>query len=304
MGGFFGFFDYSKPGKGVPENAPPEKSAIVFYKVFFRKFWKLVQVNLLYVLAVIPCFVVLFFLGSGFTFIAYLIAMVAHEMAHSAMAAHFGFVLDDVNLMPYGAALSGETDGMKPREEIWVALAGPLCGICLAVIFTALWWLVPATYFFTETFVTANFITALFNLLPVFPLDGGRVLLAGLSGKIPRGKAMRAMKISGYITAGVFMALAVVSVFFSFNVTYSVIAFFMLTGAVTAGRSASYMRVKAAASRLERLKKGITARELCISENATLFALNKAMQGAYFYKINVMNDRLKTVGSFYIVIIR
>jgi len=64
MGGFFGFFDYSKPGKGVPENAPPEKSAIVFYKVFFRKFWKLVQVNLLYVLAVIPCFVVLFFLGS------------------------------------------------------------------------------------------------------------------------------------------------------------------------------------------------------------------------------------------------
>jgi stage IV sporulation protein FB len=243
--------------------------------------------------------IVLFFLGSGFTFVAYFIAMVAHEMAHSAMAAHFGYVLDDVHLMPYGAALSGDTDGMKPREEIWVALAGPLCGFALAVVFTALWWVAPSTYFFTETFVLANFMTSVFNLLPVFPLDGGRVLLAGLSGKMPRGKAVRVMKIGGCIAAGIFMALSAVSVFFKFNVTYSVIAFFMLTGTVTAARASSYLRVKALASRVGRLKeKGLAVREVCVSENATLFALNKLMHGAYFYKVNVMNDRLQVVKTF------
>ncbi|GHV02250.1 metalloprotease [Clostridia bacterium] len=242
--------------------------------------------------------VVLFVLGQGFTFIAYFIAMVAHEMAHSAMAAHFGYLLDDVNLMPYGAALSGETDGMKPREEIAVALAGPLAGFALAIIFTALWWLAPSTYFFTETFVLANFMTSAFNLLPVFPLDGGRVALALLSRKTPRGKAMRIMKIGGYAAAGAFMALCAVSVFFAFNVTYAVIAFFMLTGTVTAARASSYMRIKALASRVGALKKGLTVREVCISENATLFALNKLMQGSYFYKINVMNDRLQIVKIF------
>lgn len=54
MAGFFGLFDYTKEGPGVNPNAPPSPGIVVFFQVFFRKFWKLIQVNLLFVLFNIP----------------------------------------------------------------------------------------------------------------------------------------------------------------------------------------------------------------------------------------------------------
>lgn len=48
MAGFFGFFDYTKPGKGVEKDEPPKPRFLLFWELFFRKFWKLVQLNLLY----------------------------------------------------------------------------------------------------------------------------------------------------------------------------------------------------------------------------------------------------------------
>lgn len=54
MAGFFGLFDYSKPGPGVSKNAPKKKSFFVFLEIYFRKFWKLMIANLLYVLVSLP----------------------------------------------------------------------------------------------------------------------------------------------------------------------------------------------------------------------------------------------------------
>lgn len=54
MAGFFGLFDYSKEGPGIDKNAPKKKGFIVFFEIFFRKFWKLICVNLLYVLISLP----------------------------------------------------------------------------------------------------------------------------------------------------------------------------------------------------------------------------------------------------------
>jgi len=60
MAGLFGFFDYTKPGPGVPKNLPPKPGPVVFFEVLQRKFWKIIQVNLLYALFNIPAFVFLF----------------------------------------------------------------------------------------------------------------------------------------------------------------------------------------------------------------------------------------------------
>lgn len=54
MAGFFGFFDYSKPGPGVDKNAPKKKAFVVFFEIYFRKFWKLITANLLFVLVSLP----------------------------------------------------------------------------------------------------------------------------------------------------------------------------------------------------------------------------------------------------------
>jgi uncharacterized membrane protein YesL len=54
MAGFFGFFDYSRPGPGVPKDAPPKHRFIVFFEVFSRKFWKLVTLNMIYAIFCLP----------------------------------------------------------------------------------------------------------------------------------------------------------------------------------------------------------------------------------------------------------
>lgn len=54
MAGFFGLFDYNKPGPGVDKNSPKKKGFVVFFEIYFRKFWKLIIANLLYVLVSLP----------------------------------------------------------------------------------------------------------------------------------------------------------------------------------------------------------------------------------------------------------
>lgn len=54
MAGFFGLFDYSKPGKGVRKDEPTKPRFIFFFELLLRKFWKLVQLNLLYILFCVP----------------------------------------------------------------------------------------------------------------------------------------------------------------------------------------------------------------------------------------------------------
>lgn len=63
MAGIFGLFDYTKEGPGVPKDAPPKSRFIVFFEVLARKFWKIVQVNLMFGVCNIPAFLLLYFMG-------------------------------------------------------------------------------------------------------------------------------------------------------------------------------------------------------------------------------------------------
>ena len=65
---FFGLFDYSKPGPGVSKDAPKKRGFLVFWEIFFRKFWKMLQVNLLYLVTSLPV-VTLGLSNAGLTYI-------------------------------------------------------------------------------------------------------------------------------------------------------------------------------------------------------------------------------------------
>ena len=67
MAGFFGFFDYTKPGPGIPKNAPPKSRPRIFFEVFGRKFWNIIKINLLYTIFNIPGLIFLF-IGTQFMF--------------------------------------------------------------------------------------------------------------------------------------------------------------------------------------------------------------------------------------------
>lgn len=82
MAGFFGLFDYNKPGPGVDKNGPQKKSFVVFFEIYFRKFWKLILANLLYVVVALPV-VTNGLANAGLTYITRNFAREKHAFIYS-----------------------------------------------------------------------------------------------------------------------------------------------------------------------------------------------------------------------------
>ncbi len=118
------------------------------------------------------------FTGDFLLFVCATVAAVEHECAHAFVARRYGFALDKIVLMPYGAVISGDLAGITKKEEIAVCLAGPLANAVTALFFVALWWLYPESYPYTDVAAHISLSLFLVNLLPAFPLDGGRILHA------------------------------------------------------------------------------------------------------------------------------
>ena len=127
-----------------------------------------------------------------------------HELGHALTAKKFGIKTKDITLLPIGGVAQLERLPEKPSEELMVAFAGPMVNIVLALI-TSLFISLPNTSeemvaelengvnagnFFLN-FYLVNIILAFFNLIPAFPMDGGRVLRALLSYKLERHQATK-----------------------------------------------------------------------------------------------------------------
>lgn len=229
------------------------------------------------------------FFGCGFECLSYTITVVMHEMAHAEVSRRRGYCLNSITLMPYGASLTGAFEGVKWSDEIIIALAGPVSNICVAVIFIAVWWLAPATYFFTQVFVMSNVFTAVFNLIPIFPLDGGRALLAFLSRKIPRQKAYFVMRWFGFAAALIFIGLFALTLTKQVNVSFALIAIFIFFSTIIPDKNSKYQRLYSMAYRSEKIKQGLTVKEVMVEESMTIFKMLKLLNSNYYYRFSVMN---------------
>ena len=114
---------------------------------------------------------------------AYLVAFLAvflHEVSHYALARIAGAKDLSITLMPYGASLTLSED--VPHVGA-ILLAGPMSNLVAASVCLALSWIVPELYGYLEGFLTANIHIALINLMPAYPLDGGRLLVRLVKGR-------------------------------------------------------------------------------------------------------------------------
>lgn len=177
---------------------------------------------------------VLILILTGFwaVVIPYLLSVVLHEFGHAIMAKKLGYRLNKIYLLPYGACLSFDEFAFEPTDEIKIALAGPLTNIILIVFCLCLWWLFPSSYVWTYSFVISNFSIAIFNLLPAFPLDGGRVLVGLMSIKNKRKTAFKIAVIFNIVFACVLFALFLVSFFVGINFSFGLLAIFLFFGII------------------------------------------------------------------------
>lgn len=173
-------------------------------------------------------------------FIAAFTCVVLHEYGHALAARRYGIPTRDITLLPIGGVARLERMPADPKQELVVAIAGPavnlviaalLYGVCLAFGINPM---VEADHFlhgradFVITLMWWNLVMIVFNMLPAFPMDGGRVLRALLAMKLEYARATR---VAATVGRGMALLFAYYAIFHSGSPMLIVIAFFVWMGA-------------------------------------------------------------------------
>lgn len=165
-----------------------------------------------------------------------------HEMAHSLMALRYGIPVVQIVLYLFGGVAQISRNPERPGQEFWIAIVGPLSSIVLAIVFGILSPVRGVVGAACAWLAIVNLTLALFNLLPGFPLDGGRVLrsiLWRISGSFRQ--ATRQASRVGQVMAGLFLLFAIWRIFqgdFFDGIWFILIAMFLFSAATVSYRSA------------------------------------------------------------------
>jgi len=194
---------------------------------------------------------VLVFAGDGgltdlfwhFAFIfALFFCVILHEFGHALTAKKYGIKTRSITMLPIGGVASLEEIPENPIEEFFIAVAGPLVNVVLAIL---LYFIAPVDQFIGQdpetleeqlaTITAGNFLfyllimnvaLVLFNMLPAFPMDGGRIFRALLSMRFGRIKATQVASGMGKLMALIFFVFGLF-----YSVILAVIAVFIYFGA-------------------------------------------------------------------------
>lgn len=189
------------------------------------------------------------------------VCVLLHEFGHALVAQRFNIPVEDITLLPIGGLAKFRTMNDRPLEEFLIAIAGPLVNVAIAIA------ILPLLYGLTDILnperiasigastgmpsyvvalgllgrslqgisvagaiaylFVANLMLALFNMLPAFPMDGGRVLRAGLATRMTYRRATHIAAFIGQVMAALFAVYA----FISFNPMLVFVAVFVFIAA-------------------------------------------------------------------------
>lgn len=208
--------------------------------------------------------------GVAFAMALYL-AILLHEASHAVMARRFGFRVTSITLHFLGGATAIEGESRRPREEFWIAVVGPVTSLAVGVAAVGLWFATPEGLLLLviEGLAGANLVIGVLNLVPGLPLDGGRVLKAGVwavTGRAHTGTRVAAW--GGRVTAVLVVVWAVLSAQdggIVNPIVLAIVAIFLWTGASQALAAATVVE-RISALRVEELSR----RTLAVPEDLPL----------------------------------
>jgi len=190
------------------------------------------------------------------------VSVTLHELGHSWVALRYGLSIESITLWILGGIAALGSIPKEWNKEFWIAIAGPVVSVgvgggCYAVVLA----LPPSSNIVRFVFgwlAIVNITLAIFNLLPAFPMDGGRILRAILARNRPYGSATRIAGRIGVIFAILFAVVGVMS----FNVILLLLALFIYGAATTESRTVL----------LDELLEGITVGDIMTRDPKTVSA--------------------------------
>ncbi|WP_373228537.1 M50 family metallopeptidase [Cohnella sp.] len=218
-----------------------------------------------------------------------------HELGHVVAALRFGWTVKEVKLLPFGGVVEVEGAGALPvREEMWVAIAGPVQNAILAAIAYGLGQIGWIDTGWSDDFVRANVLIGLFNLLPVLPLDGGRMLQAWISLQLPFHRTL-------IWSAKISLVFSVLVVFVSLyplwnggllHLNLLAVGIFLTASNWTYLRNVPFLFLRFLVHRSERsehrMHDGTLSRPIVIAENQALSQIIRLFMKEQYHLIYVM----------------
>ncbi|GFZ86103.1 stage IV sporulation protein FB [Paenibacillus marchantiophytorum] len=222
--------------------------------------------------------------------------VLVHELGHLAAANGLGWRVKEVQLLPFGGVLVVDELGTAPTwEELVVSLAGPIQHVWMIVLALLMKWLGVGVDTWWDYFIQANLMIGLFNLIPVMPLDGGKVLQSLLGYLMPyHTTILYTVWISMMLSLAIIVTAITQLISGHLPLNVMVIGIFLLVSNWYAYRQLPYHFVRFLIGRGTRMSqlvsRGTLAQPIVITKHRTMAETLKLFMREKYHLIYVVNE--------------
>lgn len=250
-----------------------------------------VKINISFILMLLICFV----LGYGQEIVLGFLAVFIHELIHTIIAAMLGYTIEYIEIFPFGGvARIKETIALEPRDEILIAIGGPIINLIIAYIG------VNYKIIINEFFIYTNLGIGVFNLIPILPLDGGRIVRAYLA--LIYG-VKKATKIISVISKGVIGIMIFTGIYLSKidinNVYMIVVALFLYIAVNKEIHMSRFMFIKEFAYKRKNIreKRIVPIKNVIVRSDVNIKVIIESFLVGKYHIIMVVDEKYNVIGN-------
>lgn len=221
-------------------------------------------------------------LDSVKIYFLYLIFVVAHELCHLVIAKKLGYLPSKLKLTMFGASLEGYDDFLV-GDEIKIILAGPLFNFFVVIFCYLSFWFYPESFEILNDVLVVNASILFFNMLPVFPLDAGRIVMCCASLKRGRKVGVMIAKRISFIIILILFCMSLFSFLFSFNFMLGFVSINLCVLLFDSSNGTSFKREIVFRNKLSRLNKGLVQKVIYVNELYPKELLLKYLDAEHYF---------------------
>ena len=252
-------------------------------------------------LRVHPLFLtMLFFLGvsgAGSLVLAFSFVLLLHELAHCLCAIHFRIPIAQIEFTPFGGSMQlHQIDALPPGQAFIISCAGPFCNLLLLFISLFVSWRFSLFDPLLLYFIQCNIVMLCVNLIPVLPLDGGRMLLSLMTKRFDRARVLNIL-----LTLGRLLSVAlIIAGLFTTQLSLIMLGCYLLYAAAIEERTGTSRYLAAFIVRRIRFEKHKTlpVHFICASSTLPVFMLIPHLRPGAYHIIEILQeDTLAPLGQ-------